>query len=663
MRTRCQRQGILIPAEHWAVALLLVANVLLAATNFLGPPEVRPRVDVDLDPFVGPRRVAAWIGPSDTPWTHIERIRAHRSWLLLTALSILSLSVGLHRYRDRLPPIRIAPLPSFRLILNSKRIARGLRALSLPVAATAAATCIAFAVASLRMVPDFSLYDASQLHVLLNHYELLASADHVAVGDRLLIDVKPSYGLLWPLLCGAYQRFFGLIPLGSIMKILMVTNALGLLLLLSLYYLFARGRFWCWGPPFLLAARFYQPAWEFLVPPNHCLIRSGGLIITVGVWYLSTSMSSRLGGLCLGACTAFAILNNFETGVAAAVGTAAVLYFRNTKELLRQPWHAGWRIASSFATGFFGLLASVELFAVVLLGQFIPPSGLILPSGFASAGAGGLLIYPGDQEVFRLIIFMSVHAALVQMHIATLSEVVSRNSVRAGICTALLVWMAYPVNRPSHEYLYSVYVLYGFLLVDALRCVVQLPVLSRVPQHATRFLTAGFTVLLFLAMYRTVTHGRTWRIDSWSAPLVAPDAHTATVSGVLLEDALIKAELQRSGFIAAQAVARGRRIVYISTNGTLLSRLANTVASQAYAEPGICINESIYHQFLHQVLDQSEGEFYIDTRCTRESIWYGFVFDKMRQDVSPWFHLVDVQSGWEIWRHREDAPPLPDAWK
>ena len=100
-------------------------------------------------------------------------------------------------------------------------------------------------------------------------------------------------------------------------------------------HLFAHGRFWCLGPPFLLVARYYQPASEFLVPPNHGLLSVGGLIIAVRDSSLAMTLSSGLG-----ACTAFAILNSFKTVIAVAVGAAAVLYFRHFKDLLQRPWHA-----------------------------------------------------------------------------------------------------------------------------------------------------------------------------------------------------------------------------------------------------------------------------------------------------------------------------------
>ena len=53
---------------------------------------------------------------------------------------------------------------------------------------------------------------------------------------------------------------------------------------------------------------------------------------------------------------------------------------------------------------------------------------------------------------------------------------------------------------------------------------------------------------------------------------------------------------------------------------------------------------------IESVINSPFDEIYFDARDEKNLIWYGWMFQMVRRDLSKDFEKVRVESGWEIWR-------------
>src|SRR5262249_14120468 len=80
--------------------------------------------------------------------------------------------------------------------------------------------------------------------------------------------------------------------------------------------------------------------------------------------------------------------------------------------------------------------------------------------------------YSGFPPEFNPVaIAIVVHATycLIKLSLRGDQEFVFQDAFRAAVCTMLLIWFVYYVNRPNSTYLPSLFMLYGFLVVDTMR--------------------------------------------------------------------------------------------------------------------------------------------------------------------------------------------------
>lgn len=636
-------------SRRWIwIAAILAINATFAFLAW-SPPQQRPAVDYGLDPFIGPQEVAAWLAPMECPYTFRGRVRSHRIWVALTACSAVALSIwSLRTPSSHSKPSCRSVNPLSIAGFQSRRVAR------IACAALSGAIIIMTCINWWR-VPDFRRYHDSQMHVTLAHYDLLAAADHASAGDRLLVDVVPAYGILWPVVMGAYQKWFGLVSLGTIIAVLNTTNAAVMLLFVWGCYRWARGRLWCWIPPLILVLPYYVAVEQFLVPANHCLVRSGHLVIAPVVWLFALRYGPLGGPFLIGFCSVLALATNFEAGIAVVIGSLVAAFFQWFLPWVRCLPTLAIKSIAAYLVGAVVSIAAIESFAFATLGQIVPPLGIIMPAAYASASSGPLLTYPPQPWVVPLIVVMLIHAAATLLYISALPVRGVRHAARAAISSALLVWMAYPVNRPHTEYLYSSYLLYGFLLIDLVRALAA----TWRSQGAKRYpLPAALTFTL-----ATLFVGIWWQMrsdvgrrggDRSEAPLVSHQSEIAELSGVYLAESFADQEITRASFIARKVAERKGRVVFISSDAYLIGRLANTVPAQPYSEPGMCITKSMYKQYLQDVTERAKGELYFDSRAKTGATWYAFVNDMARRDLSRRFALIAHEDGWEIWRQLGD---------
>jgi hypothetical protein len=107
----------------------------------------------------------------------------------------------------------------------------------------------------------------------------------------------------------------------------------------------------------------------------------------------------------------------------------------------------------------------------------------------------------------------------------------------------------------------------------------------------------------------------------------------------------------RSDFLVKQNESNiSDRIVFFTPDSYLLSRFANIYPYQIFSDPVVALKKTNYLKMIESVIKYPFDEIYFDARDEKNLIWYGWMFQMVRSDLSNDFEKVRVESGWEIWR-------------
>ena len=107
----------------------------------------------------------------------------------------------------------------------------------------------------------------------------------------------------------------------------------------------------------------------------------------------------------------------------------------------------------------------------------------------------------------------------------------------------------------------------------------------------------------------------------------------------------------RSDFLVKQNESNiSNRIVFFTPDSYLLSRFANIYPYQIFSDPVVALKKTNYLKMIESVIKSPFDEIYFDARDEKNLIWYGWMFQMVRRDLSNDFEKVRVESGWEIWR-------------
>jgi len=101
------------------------------------------------------------------------------------------------------------------------------------------------------------------------------------------------------------------------------------------------------------------------------------------------------------------------------------------------------------------------------------------------------------------------------------------------------------------------------------------------------------------------------------------------------------------GFICQNHIDR---IVFFTPDSYLLTRFANIYPYQIFSDPVVALKKTNYLKMIESVIKSPFDEIYFDARDEKNLIWYGWMFQMVRRDLSNDFEKVRVESGWEIWR-------------
>jgi hypothetical protein len=140
------------------------------------------------------------------------------------------------------------------------------------------------------------------------------------------------------------------------------------------------------------------------------------------------------------------------------------------------------------------------------------------------------------------------------------------------------------------------------------------------------------------------------------APMLGPgevgDPKPPRISRVYLPQPYADSLRDRARYLRKKS--RGRRLVYFTVDSYLMPRLSGVLPLQPYTDPVEALTRSRYVRLLNAVVKAPVDEVYVDSRNAAELIWYGGMFDLLRQDLARRFDRVGVEHGWEVWRRRPE---------
>ena len=634
----------------------VLAFVIVGVLIFIGVlcfklwPEKTTTIDLEKTPFSGKSEATSFVNFSNQITDSLGRARAHKFILIFLALLLIFKPLVFGVLNKKLISKLNFQLSGY--FLKVLRLSRWgiyfilLIGLLFPL------------FNSLFLFPDFSKSTEANMAVTNIHYTvIIGQSDLLFGGFKLLDEVNPTYGAILPSLIGLIAKIQGkLLSLGGILKIVQVADIL--------YWAVSLYLFWKWGKQnwvYMVPAVLFMLPWHYstdgaLVPINHSPIRTFGITFSLLFVMIWSDKKSVFFYPILGCVGSFALLLNVESGIASLVGIMAFLFVHLKN--LNLEFHLVVKNCLLFLLGILGGFVFFNLLFFLVFGYLPSLSGwfsYIMPSLLGTSGAWTV---PYKFDLWPIFIFLHVCFYFV---VIVISDSRDKNSaIRIMISVIFLVWFAYFVSRPDLEYLSSFYFIYGFVIIDLNR---SLKIsLKRYPMKSYVSVLPGLVAILLLIKS---SYGIDWSWNPlewnvkndfrWQVPLVKKGRplvdDSVFYNRVYMPKSYWESLKMRSDFLVKQNESNiSNRIVFFTPDSYLLSRFANIYPYQIFSDPVVALKKTNYLKMIESVIKSPFNEIYFDARDEKNLIWYGWMFQMVRRDLSNDFEKVRVESGWEIWR-------------
>ncbi len=634
----------------------MLAFVIVGVLIFIGVlcfklwPEKITSIDLEKTPFSGKSEATSFVNFSNQITDSSGRTRAHKLILIFLALLILFKPVVFGVLNKKLISKLNFQLSGY--FLKVLRLSRGSIFVFLLIG------FLFPLLNSLFLFPDFSKSTEANMAVTNIHYTvIIGQSDLLFGGFKLLDEVNPTYGAILPSLIGLIAKIQGkLLTLGGILKIVQVADIL--------YWAVSLYLFWKWGKQnwvYMVPAVLFMLPWHYstdgaLVPINHSPIRTFGITFSLLFVMIWSDKKSTLFYPILGCVGSFALLLNVESGIASLVGIMAFLFVHLKN--LKLGFNLVVKNCLLFLLGILSGFVFFNFLFFLVFGYLPTLSGwfnYIMPSLLGTSGAWTV---PYKFDFWPIFIFLHVCYYFI---INVISDGRDKNSsVRIMISVIFLVWFAYFVSRPDLEYLSSFYFIYGFVIIDLNR---SLKIsLKRYPIKSYVSVLPGLVAMLLLIKS---SYGIEWSWNPlelnvkndfrWQVPLVKKGKplvdDSVFYNRVYMPKSYWESLKMRSDFLVKQNKKNNSdRIIFFTPDSYLLSRFANVYPYQMFSDPVVVLKKTNYLKMIESVIKSPFDEIYFDARDEKNLIWYGWMFQMVRRDLSKDFEKVRVESGWEIWR-------------
>jgi hypothetical protein len=297
-----------------------------------------------------------------------------------------------------------------------------------------------------------------------SHYGIVVSpADRLACGMAAGKDVSFRYGIIMPTLLFMIEKKSGIMDMGGHIQFIR--------LLQVFFFITAAASVFIWkpkNPVFLVFAIVLLAPWlstfgKACYIPNQSAFRSIGFPLGILILLAVRNRALLANAVMLGFCSIFLFMLNPETGITISAAYAVFLAFTGGLKNLKQAvFTALCYILGALAGVLFFYLAYCIIFGPVSTADF---GGLFFYyiSKFSGGYAGLKLRY----EAFAAVLFL--HSLFIMARGALLSRVKQQGTDEAfkmAVASAVLIWLAYYVNRPDFWNLWTFIYLYIFLIPD-----------------------------------------------------------------------------------------------------------------------------------------------------------------------------------------------------
>jgi len=630
--------------------IVICIVVLIGFACFKVWPEKITNIDLEKTPFSGKSEADSFVNFSDQITDSTGRSRAHKFILIFLALIIL-----FKPFIFDVSGQKIVSKNSFRLLFEVLKNVQFSRRFVFIILSGVFLFPLMY---SFFLFPDFSKYSEADFAVTNSHYTVIVGqADLTLSGFKLMDDVNPTYGVIFPSLIAFVAKIQGkLLSLGGILRIVQFADIF--------YWFVTLFLFWKWGGKnwiYMIPAVLFMLPWHYstdgvLIPINHSPIRTFGITFAILFLMVFPDREFTFFYLILGFVGGSALLFNVESGLASLIGIMAFIFvnLRNKKIKI----FPAFKICLMFSIGFIGCFVFFNFAFFLLFGYFPTLVGWFKYATPALLGTSGAWTVPYKFDFWPIFIFLHVCFYFVINVISSGRD--KKSSVRIMISVTFLVWFAYFVSRPDLEYLSSFYFIYGFMIIDLNRSLYLS--MRRFPLKSfVSVLPCLISVFLLIKSSNSIEwswNPLQWNVKNdfrWQVPLVKkgnPSIDDSVFySRVYFPRAYWESLKMRGDFLAGRIENNPLdKLVFFSPDSYLLPRFSNIYPYQIFSDPIVALKKSNYLDMLKLVINSSFDEIYFDARDETKLIWYGWIFKMVRKDLSKDFEKVGVESGWEIWR-------------
>ncbi len=518
----------------------------------------------------------------------------------------------------------------------------------------------------LFLAPDFS--NCCQIDVVQSqqHYTVtMLEADRLARG--LGIDSQ-IYGVLPPTLLGAYEKVFGVVSFGQDVHIVQFLQLLMLAVIALSYTKFVRGRAALALFAIMPLLPWYNCRGTGFEFPNHSAWRFLGCVLPLLFLQLAAGLPYRAFGLVCGALSCVSILCNIETGIAATLSIAAMVFFLRS----RSGKHGPALIAEMTLPFVLGFSAAIGVYIALFVSLFGTVPSFLDPSYVSHAfHFSSLTSSPGWPSPLGAAIFL--HAAYVLLKAARTrpEEINSVVAFRAFLAVFLLIWECYYFVRPYSSNLASIWIFYGPLLIDLLRSAV---IAAR---GCRQVRLAGLIAACFIAFNIVPTVLADYRSAlTQYGPLIMRfsrghfNSRTDSLAqGVSIAGTVLPAELGAYLERKCSLVNNMKKVAtlnYLTIYSFIVPKATGVYAKTPFIDPVFGATTEDDHRLLaNDLLAGGEQVILIDDQDSdpvlKDQEWFRLFLTPVMRKLHEKYDLSGRTNGWLVYEKRPEAVSPPAA--
>jgi len=486
----------------------------------------------------------------------------------------------------------------------------------------------------------------------------------IAAGQNFFGNLQLDYGLLMPSIMSVIEVRFEGLSLAAQLRFVQACQILFCIAAVLAYFSYRPRNSLGILVALLLAGPFWATAGLGTWFPNQTGYRSVGL--PLGMLALAVAGRFPVGRAAwlLGAVVGLAMLINFETAVAIAVGYFVYVVVRTNA--IPVAIIGRMALAGAFVVVLYMLVYPLALGRFPFEAQSTDP--LLLIKRFAGSGYGFRLFSAGHEGEgyyvvpFALLMFThAMHATINGFRKLGRGILPYRAAMRTAVSATLIVWLAYYFNAPNWWQIWTALFLYGFLITDLVdrryfmirsargdkRCFAGIQQMRIAPGVLVTLLLLAF--LVQFTNRQLLRHTSAFMYPAWLGKV----SEVSVLSGILLPR-------KQGDYIEKKAkklkeLHKGTegRLVYVTNNMAFMPLLTRIFEPGPYRNmfleiPSNAALVEATSRLLKSrpdiiLVDDPDGPFAVTGPRTQFQ-------DRLRTLISQEYRLSRIDDGWQIWQ-------------